>query len=173
MFVPHLSQIRIDRKEPSKDFNPTTAHIKVARSLSDLARRIVLKEGLKKKKDPVRQNKALQKVRKLVEFDERHKLTKVFMSAWNHWRLFYFDLAPIEPKTSGQLTVIESCIDYAKERSMDLNILIACIHRAYQKRKFRPNFDEIIKRGEDHYSLYEDVMSDIEREEYERKSMDN
>jgi hypothetical protein len=145
----------------------------VARRFGVLAQKIVLKDQIKKKVDPKRSKKAHDKIKKMVEFDERLKFTREFLKAWNHWRKFYFELPPVEVKTSGQLTAIENCIDFAKERNMDMNILIACVHRAHQKRRFKPGFDEIVKRGEDHYQMYDDVMADIEKEEFERKSMDS
>lgn len=143
----------------------------MARKFGALALRIVLRDKLTKKVDPKRSKKAHEKIKRMVEFDERNKFVRLFITAWNHWRRFYFDLGPIEVKTSGQLTMIENAITYATERNMDMNILIACVHRAYQKRKFRPSFDEINRRGEEHYQLYDDVMADIEKEEYERKSL--
>lgn len=143
----------------------------MARKFDALSREIILREAVKKK-NPERANKAHEKVRKMFEFDERMKTHRSFMKAWNHWRGFYLELGPIEPKTSGQLTIIEKCIDFAKTRGMDLNMLIACVHKAFAKRKFRPSFQEIIARGEDHWGLYDDVMADLEKDEYERKSMD-
>jgi hypothetical protein len=141
----------------------------MARRFARLTHEIVLREAVKKQ-DPVRANRAQLKVQKMFEFGERSKLYKEFMKAWNHWRKFYFDMADIEPKTPSQLTMIENCIDYAKTRNMDLNILIACVHRAYQKRKFRPGFGEILIRGEEHYQLYDEVMSDLEKAEHEEGS---
>jgi len=172
MFSPHLASIQIDRAEPSKNFDAEKSHLEVARRFDALAQKIVLRDNLKKRVDPKRSKKANEKIKKMVETDERMKFTKNFLNTWNHWREFYFQLPAIEVKTSGQVTLIENAIDFAKEKEMDLNILIACVHRAYQKRKFKPSFQEIITRGEEHYQLYDDVIADIEKDEYERKSMD-
>lgn len=172
MFSPHLASIRVDRAEPSKNFDAEKSHLEVARRFDALAQKIVLRDNLKKRVDPKRSKKAHEKIKKMVETDERMKFTKNFLKTWNHWREFYFQLPAIEVKTSGQVTLIENAIDFAKEKEMDLNILIACVHRAYQKRKFKPSFQEIITRGEEHYQLYDDVIADIEKSEWESKSMD-
>jgi hypothetical protein len=125
-----------------------------------------------KKRDPIKAKKAKNKIQKMLEFDERLKTAKNFVKCWNDWRAFYLELPPLEVKTKGQLTVIENCIEWAKLRDIDINMLIACVHRAYQKRKFKPGFDEILKRGDEHWQLYPDVIADLEKDEAEKRAMD-
>lgn len=144
----------------------------MARRFAALAKQIVLRDAITKPKDNQKRKKAHEKIRKLVEFDERKKHVSDFLVMWNRWRDFYFQLPPVDVKTPGQVTTIENAIDFAKENNMDLNLLIACVHRAYSKRlKLKPGFSEIISRGIEHWQLYDDVIADIEKEEFERKSL--
>ena len=83
----------------------------------------------------------------------------------------YFHLDPIQPKNKQQIATIENCIAFAKEKNMKLNILIACIHKMYEKRRVRPNYSSVIAYGEEAYELYyEKVLSDMDREDYEYKA---
>jgi len=109
-----------------------------------------------------------------MEFDARKEAMKNFMKLWNEWRDFYFHLPPLELKTAGQITAIEGAIDFCKQRGLDLNLVIACLHKSYEKsRTMRPAYHEIKTKGEERYHQYLDaVESDIEMAEIERLSLD-
>lgn len=83
----------------------------------------------------------------------------------------YLNAAPITPKNKAQLTSIERAIEFAKERDLDLNILIAVVHRSSKKRKFRPHFNMIEQHGEELYErFYDEVIADIDRWQYETEA---
>jgi len=91
---------------------------------------------------------------------------------WNYWRNFYCGATPIHPKTKGQLTCIENIIELAYENDLNLNILIGVTHKAFTKRRFNPNFTEVLARGIDYYeSLYDQVIADTDRVEYEEEAL--
>lgn len=172
MFASHTAQITVVRKEPSQEFDPDTASVVLARRFTELAERIVVGSLLKEPKEDNRKKRAQKKLADLYEKDERMRGVRDFMNDWNHWRDFYFNLAPMMPKTRGQLTIIENCIEYAKERNMSINMLIACVHKAYEKRKLKPNYNEILINGEDHYERYwDDVMADIDARDMEERAI--
>lgn len=141
----------------------------MARRFRNLAQKIVLDDSIRSY-DPVKKARGQRKLEKLLEFEERRKSMKQFMRLWNRWREFYFKLPPLEIKTAGQLTIIENAIDHFKEKSLDLNLVIACLHKSYERSvKFRPSFNDLISKGEDRYRQHlDDVESDIERVEIER-----
>ena len=77
------------------------------------------------------------------------------------------------PKTRGQLTQIENALEFIAKEGFELSVMIAVIHKAYEKRRFKPNFSAIVSYGADLYDvLYEKVMSDVDRADYERRSQD-
>ena len=101
------------------------------------------------------------------------RTVKDFMVQWNYWREFYLDLGPIQPKTKAQLTVIEDAIEFANKNDLKLPILIGAVHKAYLKRNFRPSYNVIVAYGLKWYEqFYEDILSDLDRAEYEEKSSD-
>jgi len=143
----------------------------MALQISRLAEKIVYKDCLKNPQMD-RRAKAEQRIVELVEFDERMKTVKNFCTEWNKWREFYFDLSPILPKNKNQLTMIETAIAFTHENNLKLPMMIACVHRAFQKRNYRPNYNEIMTHGLDYYErYYDDVIADISRAEYERDSL--
>lgn len=96
------------------------------------------------------------------------RTVKDFMVQWNYWREFYFDLGPIQPKTKAQLTVIEDAIEFANKNDLKLPILIGAVHKAYLKRNFRPSYNVIVAYGLEYYDrYYDDIISDLDRKEYE------
>jgi hypothetical protein len=116
--------------------------------------------------------KVSEKIRALVEFDQRFKSAKEFLQMSNYWRNFYLDATPIYPKPKGQLTCIENIIEMAYESHLNLNILIGVTHKAFIKRRFNPNFTEVLARGIDYYeSLYDQVVADTDRAEYEEEAL--
>lgn len=104
----------------------------------------------------------------MIEKEERLKHVQDFMKVWNEYREMYLRLDPIQPKTKGHITAIENSIEYAQEKGLNLNILIACIHKMYEKRNVRPTYSDLYTYGEEAYDRYYDaVMRDIDREDYE------
>lgn len=169
MFSSHLATFNINRSEPDSINSKDCEYVKI--KFSKLAEQIVLKSILKAPKDP-RSKKALEKkIKGKIEFEERFKSVKSFMELWNKWRLFYFDLDPIEPKNSHQLTAIENAIEFAKDNDLDMNMLIGCVHCAFRKRRFKPNFTNLYDKGIDLYEkFYDKVLGDLDRDEYHDSS---
>lgn len=170
MFTAHLAEISVTRNEPPGSFDHAKAARQLAQLFKSIAERVVTADLLKKPNKERRAN-AEQKIRDSIEKEERMKTVKEFMESWNRWRLKYLGLQPTHPKTKGQLTSIERAIEFAASKDLDLNILIAVVHKAFVKRKFRPNFYLVEQQGEELYErYYTDVMADIDRESYEEDS---
>ena len=143
----------------------------MARRFTDFAERIVLGSLLKEQKSENKKLAVQKRLTEAYETEERMKSIREFMNRWNHWREFYFSLGPIAPKTKSQLTMIENSIAFSNEKGMDLNMVIACIHKAYKGRKFRPSFNAVELYGEEFYEkFYEDVLADIDNQDYEDAS---
>jgi len=163
MFFSHLAEIEIERDEP--DIDPIKESKIILRRNALLAEKIVARNLLKpRKKNP----KVSEKIRALLEFDQRLDSARVFVETWNYWRDFYFDVGPMSPKNKGQLTCIEKIIEMSQENNINLSILIGATHKAYVWRKIRPGFSEALSKGLEHYeNLYDDVVSDLDKQEYE------
>jgi len=167
MFYPHLAEIDIERDEPAID--PKREARIVSHRNAILAEQIVTKDLIRKRK---KTSKVSEKVRALLEFDERFKSARHFMELWNFWREFYFDVGPIHPKNKSQLTCIEKIIEMAGDKKMNLSVLIGATHKAYVWRKVRPGFSETLSKGADHYENYSDqVSADLDRREYEEGAL--
>jgi phosphoenolpyruvate synthase/pyruvate phosphate dikinase len=164
MFCSHHAIIQIERDEPRlKKYDDE----RIKKLFASMAEKIVLKNLLQAPKDKTALRRANQKLKKEAEFAERLKSCAGFLSIWNKWRDFYFKLSPYEPKQSYQLTAIESAIEFAENHGLDLNMLIGCIHRAFRKRKIKPNFtnlydEKAIETYDSHYDL---VLSDVDRDD--------
>jgi len=166
----HLMQIEITRREPGNSFDAEKAARELASRFSCLAKKIVVQNILIK---PVaKKNKKVEtKVESLIEHDERLRSVRGFLECWNKWREFYFDLSPIKVKTKGQLTVIEGAIQYMEENEYNMHMMIACIHKGFQRRSFRPSFNTITLYGEELYDQFiSQVHSDVERREHARQA---
>jgi len=124
-------------------------------------------------KDPREVARAKAKMRKEAELAERLKLCRNFVLMWNRWRDFYLNLSAVEPKTSAQVTAIENAIAFAKEHELDINMMIACVHRAFRKRKFRPNYTNLYddKALDIYDSNYDHVLADTDRAEATHSSL--
>lgn len=164
---PHLVEIRIIRKEPGSTFNSKAAARILAEQFSVLAERIIAKGILKKPACPKNRKRAEDKIMDLVETDERLKTVKFFLESWNKWRDFYFDLPALEIKTKSQLTSVENAIAFINEHGLNMQLMIAAVHRAHRHRKFRPNFNTITHLGIECYDEHYDyVMADIDERNY-------
>jgi len=163
MFFPHLAEIKLVRDEPTIILSKRIELAK--RRNAVLAERIVVGDYLK---SPKKNKDSTERIRKLIEFDQRFDSTRSFMGIWNNWRYFYFERSPIMPKNKGQLTCIENILDLVKENDMDLNIFVGTVHCAHLKRRFMPGFSTALAYGTDCYEkMYGKVMSDLDRVEYE------
>lgn len=172
MFCSHHAIIQVERDDPS-DRLDSKNEIKIKKMFARMAETIVLKNILQAPKDPVALRRAKLKLKKQTEFAERLKSCAGFLSIWNRWREFYFKLSTYEPKQAYQLTAIENAIEFAKENELDLNMLVACVHRSFRKRKIKPNFtnlydDKAVEVYDSHYDL---VLSDLDREDSLEYSM--
>jgi hypothetical protein len=143
----------------------------VARRFSRIAETVVQKSLLKAATSTTRKN-AENKIRDMIETEERLRSVKAFLELWNKWRYFYFGLEAITPRTKGQLTMIESAIEFCSTHDFNLNMMIACVHKAYEKRNLKPNFNAISTYGEEFYDkFYDQVMNDIDEVDYRARSM--
>lgn len=99
------------------------------------------------------------------------KTIQSFLVLWNEWREHYFDLGPVSPKNRGQLTAIENAIEFCNENNMNLSVLIGCVHRAYLKRTFRPNYTAVVLYGAELYDRFASkVEADMAKENQEEAS---
>lgn len=158
-FFSHTAKIQITRREP--DFI-TKDHIDRVLALHDRAcMKVLFLDRLKEAKNEEKRN-----------LRERIDNLSEFIEIWNTWRDFYFDAEPIQIKTKAQATVCEKIVELVEAKGYNLAIFIACTHKAFQKRKFRPGFSDNLAHGEEHYErLYEDVLVDIERKSYEESAL--
>ncbi len=162
MFVSHLAVVDIKRIEPSNlDLDGIVNKVLLERE--SLAERIIISSWVNG--DNRKAKKVISK--KISEIDsliERKQFVSQFMEIWNYWRMFYFDLNPIRPKTKSQLTQIENAVNLVKEKDLQLNLVIACTHKAFVWRKVNPAFHNLINAGLEKYDQYiDDVMVDIDR----------
>ena len=133
---------------------------------------IVMRDLLTTPKDPKAVKKAKKKIIDMVETEERKKSVSSFLREWNWWRDFYHKLPPVEIKTKSQLTMIENIIEFCNSNDYKINMMIACVQRAYVKYKFKPGFDVILKRGEELYDYHYDLVeADVDREDYEERAI--
>jgi hypothetical protein len=132
-----------------------------------MAENIIVKNIISAPKDPAARRRAMVKIKKEAELAERLKFCASFLEMWNFWREFYFHLPPYTPKTSNQITAIENAIAFCKERDLDVDMMIGCVHRSYRKRTLKPSF--MIMYGENALEIYDGhydlVLGDIDREE--------
>ena len=165
MFFPHLSSIQCSRDEPINKISDKRI-LELRRKYAELATKIVYEDWLKEPQ------KKPQKLKELIEFDQRIRTTESFMNVWNFWRNFYFDLTPITPKNKSQLTCIENIIDMTKKEKLDLNMLIATVHKAHSFSKFMPSFQKVLFKGIEYYEqFYDVVVEDVNRQHYEEESL--
>lgn len=172
MFAVHLSEISILRREPPKDFDTEKAERKLSIFFRESVLDIISKDILTAAPDPKRKKKAQKKIEESIETDERKKSVASFLEEWNEWRDFYLKAGPITLKTKGQLTLIEDAIEFCNVNKYKINMMVACVHRAYVGYKHNPNFDAVIRRGEELYEKnYDLVEADIDREEYQERAL--
>ena len=167
MFYPHYAQMFIERDEPELDVGSQKAIVR--KRFAALAERIVIKDDLKKVK---KKNIVYKKIRDLHETDVRERSIEDFLEIWNRWRRFYFDVKDMKAKTKTQITTIENIIEMPEQNKLNLNMLIATTHKAYEKRRFRPNFNAVLSYGLEYYEeFYEEIMADIDRRNYEDEAL--
>lgn len=121
---------------------------------------------------PKTRKSAENKIRDMIETEERLRTVKTFLELWNKWRYFYFGLEALTPKTKSQLSMIESAIEFCSSHDFNLNMMIACVHKAHEKRNLRPNFNAVTSYGEELYDrFYDSVLNDIDEVDYRARSM--
>lgn len=165
MFYPNYAEIGIIRSEPQ-----TVDEEVVRKKISYIAERVVTKSFLKGK---TIKKKTVKKIRRLEQTDERRKSLQPFMAKWNYWRQFYFDVGPNKLKTPSQMGAVENIIEMSKENNLNLDVLLACVHKAYCWGKLRPTFTTVLSRGIEFYERhYEDVLADIDKQNYEDEALE-
>jgi predicted HTH transcriptional regulator len=168
MFYPHYSEIEITRAEPENVDGELEDIVK--ERISFIAERVVTSSFLKGKKI---KKQTQNKIRKLEERDARKKSLESFMERWNYWRRFYFDIGPNTLKTTSQMGAVENIIKMAKENNLNLDMLIASVHKGYAWGKLRPTFTTVLSKGVDLYDqYYEDVLADIDNRSYEDEAIE-
>lgn len=168
MFFPHFASIEVIRQEPLKIHEDAIE--KILMRNEDIASRIVIESYLRG--DSAKPEKEIRKkINNQNEIEIRIEFTRNFMILWNHWRNFYFDAPPVQPKNRGQLTQIENIIQLAEEKEIKLTLLIGSTHKAFVWRKVRPSFPEVISKGIEHYNNHsEEVIIDLDRLNYREKA---
>lgn len=104
-------------------------------------------------------------------FRDRLAELSEFLEYWNSWRDFYFDAKPIAIKTKSQLTTCENIVKKIEEQNYNMTLFIACVHKGFQHRKFRPEFTAALHYGDEYYEkFYDAVLGDIQLKEYENNA---
>jgi hypothetical protein len=154
-FYPHRSKLQINREEP------TSITIDQVERIKMLHERATKKALFAAKTKTVSSGDA-------KKFRERVFALNEFLKCWNDWRHFYFEAPPVSIKTKSQLTTCENIVQKIKDQNYNMSLFVACVHKAYQKRKFRPEFTACLHQGDEYYEkLYDSVMGDIQLREYE------
>lgn len=163
MFYPHRATILTRRAEPTDlDVAQATAHVR--RRHAALAERLVLRDLLQPRKVKA---KTLRRISRQLQEVARRQDVQDFMAIWNHWRAFYFNLPPIQPKTGGQLTQIEALLAQADGDERHLRMLVAATHRAFVWRKVNPGFGDALLRGEEFVQRHaHEVVADVDQRAY-------
>lgn len=172
MLTIHLCEISVLRREPPKDYDTEKAERKLSLYFRTTALEIISKDILMAAPDPKKKKKAQKKIEDMIETDARKRSVASFLLEWNEWREFYLKAGPIVLKTKGQLTLIEDAIEFCNVNKFKTNMMIACVHRAYVGYKHNPNFDAVVRRGEELYEKnYDLVEADIDRDEYQERAL--
>lgn len=171
MFAPHTAQITIARAEPAAGLDLEKAASAIRERNESLAEQCFVKLTLKTR--PKNKATAYERIVKAWEFDERLKPLQAFVEAWNRWRIFYNNgeenryYGDWEPKSLGQITMIETVLNTIEQHDLDLDYYIACGHKAYQRSRYPLTLNQLVAHGLDFFSRYlEDVKVDIDEEEY-------
>jgi hypothetical protein len=137
----------------------------------ELAEKIVFNHAIKNPVKTQKEKKEIeQKIIKINEFYDKRENKQIvdFLTKWNWWRDYYFQLPAVTVKAKSQITMIEHILEFVETNKMNQNILIGCVHRAFKYRKLKPNFNIILFQGLEIYeAYYDDIVADMEREEYE------
>lgn len=175
MFAPHTAQVEIERTEPV-GLNVDLAVEKVLKRHAMVSWHVVTLDRLKTRpQDP---KAARERITRAWEADERVKFLKPFIESWNKWREYY---APADrtlhaawlPKSSASITVCESIVDFAKEEDLDLDLLIASGHKAFERSRYPLALTSLLANALDYYARYaDDVRVDVDTESYKISASD-
>ena len=172
MLYPHITEVSCRRTPVEGDFNLKAA-IKRADSFHTFYAKKALFHLLKSSPaDSVRAKKAAKKLKSLDVDDARRGALNDFLELWNKWRGFYFpNVRPVTIKSKAQITTIENYMQEIKDKGLDLNIAMACVHRAFVRRKFRPSFNDL-RYAEEHMERFAgQVNTDEAVDDYEDRSL--
>lgn len=172
MFATHTANLSIKRVELRKDFDFAKREEKLNLFFSSLASKIVLEDALQNKTKSVNKEKRIKDLNRKIQTEERLKTIKGFLSSWNFWRDFYFQLGPIEAKNSQSISMIENAIQFCIDNEYDLHMMIGCVHRASLKRLHKPPFSNVQAYGAEYYEkFYDHVLNDLDQADYQTTSM--
>lgn len=131
---------------------------------------VVTQELLKQRPEDPRA--ARERIAKAWELDARMTPLRPLIESWNRWREYYAAEdrefhAPWGPRTASHMTACESVVDFAKENSLDLDLLIACGHKAFAKSRYDLTVNMLVAHGLDYFSKFaEAVVIDLDEDEY-------
>lgn len=157
MFFPHTSEVEVRRVDT--EVITREVMMKVQRRNREIARRVVLKDLLRK---PRSNTRAIA----VNERDVRMIAVQPFVSEWNVQQRRYSDrYNEWRPKNKGQLTCIEKILTMCEENDLQLNILLASCFIAYAKRKYPLNVQIVLSYGLEYYAAHsEQVFADMDEE---------
>jgi len=164
MFTPHLSEIEVERHEPSiEDLNLAEAVFK--RRAERLARLTVEKELISSVKTTDTVRLATLKMQNKINFDNKREYAKVFIELFNKWRSYFCERDYAwRPKSMGQLKQIDSIVYMVREEGIDLDLFMACSFKAVARWKINvPAFNMMMARGvEWYYAYHEDILAEMD-----------
>lgn len=145
----------------------------MAQRYRELAERIVFLDLKSETKTDKEKTVFKKKLKAQVEKEERIKNIEFFMNNWNKWRLYFYDLGEIQPKTKSQVTQIENIINWAEENRIDIDMLCAVVHRAHIKKSFRPSFSTVIAYGQEWLEKFQEEIESKVLEELAESEREN
>jgi hypothetical protein len=163
MFFPHTSEVEIRRVDTEIITKEVMMHVQ--RRNHEIARRVVLKDLLRKPKSNTR---AIA----VNERDVRMIAAQPFIAEWNAQQKKYSDrYRDWKPKNKTQLSCIEKILNMCEENDLQLNILLASCFIAYAKRRYPLTPQIVISYGPEYYAAHSDqVFADMDEEVSQMRS---
>lgn len=169
MFFPHLSQIQVQRFEPT-EMDSERERRRFSEFIERAARIIVFRE-IRVLADSDKKAELINKTKKINSLLISREKCLPFLKRWNFWRSFYLNAEPIDVKSKSQITSIFKILNLCEETKINFDLMIACVHKAYAQRAVRPGFQNCVGQGIDLYDKFKELVEeDIERMDYEERA---
>lgn len=173
MFEPHSAQINIVREEP-KDLDVVVAAQKVRMRNRNITEIVYFKAKLKTR--PKDAQTARAKVLKAWDNDSRLVALTPFFESWSRWRNYYHPsendfVYSYRPTSGSPLSLAERIIHEVGEQGLDLDLVIACGHKAFQKSKIPCRLSMLASQWQEFYDRHASaVRVDLDEDEYRASS---